>query len=180
MVYPIEDDQCLMDDIWLHNVKITEVLSESLPQFSLNLWVIKIYGISDPIQVMSAILAYLGVAKIQVDRFCFIRNDEDVGMASWNYVKSFLDLIIPYSTGFICQLIALSEDCLPAWTLIGGALLAHPIIFWIVNYRKDAPKTKSSSRHYSVYMYKFVILSIFTCYPFLIVSKFEPSWSPSL
>ena len=117
LVYPIEDEQCIMDDIWLHNVKIMEIFSESFPQLALNLWVMKIYGISDPIQLVSATLAYFGGFKIQVDRLCLIRNSEDFGMASWSYVKSFLDFIIPWSTGFICYLIALSEDCMPAWVL---------------------------------------------------------------
>ena len=174
MVYPIEDDQCLMDDIWLHNVKITEVLSESLPQFALNLWVMKIYGISDPIQVMSAILAYLGFFKINADRLCFTRNGQDIGMASWSYVKSFLDLIIPLSTGFIGCLVSLSEDSQPAWLLLVGQILAHPILLWIVqivNRKKHIPKTKSSSRHFTVYVCTQIVIGMHIWYIFFIVSK---------
>ena len=117
-----------MDDIWLHNVKLVEVDSESFPQLALNLWVLKVYGVSDPIQLLSAILAFLGFFKISVDRLCFIRNGLDTGIASWNYIKSFLDLIIPFSTAFIFYLCLLSEDCITAWLLLGGPLLAHPVL----------------------------------------------------
>ena len=174
LVYPIKDDQRLMDDIWLHNVKLVEVQSESSPQMALNLWVIKIYGISDPIQLLSAVLAYFGVIKIQVDRLCFIRNSENIGMASWSYVKTFLDLIIPFSNGFICYLCALSEDCFPAWLLLVGGLLAHPILFWIVSIvspKKHTQRTKRSSRHFSVYVYTQVIITILIGYTSFIVSK---------
>ena len=169
-MYPIEDDQCLMDDIWLHNVKMLEVNSESTPQMALNLWVIKIYGISDPIQLLSALLALIGVFKIQVDRYCFIRNGEDFGIASWTYVKSFLDLIMPFLTSFIGYLIGLSEDCIPAWLLLVAALLGHPILFLIVH-KKHTPKTKRSSSHYTVLSNTQMIIGILGSYTFLIVSK---------
>ena len=173
-MYPIEDDQRLMDDIWLHNVKIAEVSSESCPQMALNLWVIKIYGISDPIQLVSALLAFIGVLKIAVDRLCFIRNGQDIGMVSWSYVKSLLDLIISFLTGFIGYLICLSEDCMPAWVLLMGPLLTHPFLFWIVqivNHKKHTPKTKSTSRHYSVYACTQMIIGMLRMYTFFIVSK---------
>ena len=143
-----------MDDIWLHNVKMCEIFSESIPQLALNLWVIKIYGISDPIQLLSALLAWIGHLKTSVDRLCFIRNGEDVGMASWNYVKSLFDLIIPFSTGFIGYLIGLSEDSQPAWSLLVAPLLTHPIISWIVSivsHKRRTPNTKSSSIQFTVY-----------------------------
>ena len=174
LVYPIEDEQCLMDDIWLHNVKLMEVSSESYPQMALNLWVIKIYGVSDPIQLVSAILAFLGLVKIQVDRLCFIRNNEDFGMASWTYAKSFLDWIIPFSTAFIEHLMSLSADCIPSWILLIGPSLSHPILFWIsslVYQKKHTPKTKSSTRHFSVSGYTMVMIILFIGYTFFIVSK---------
>ena len=178
MVYPIDDEQRLMDDIWLHNVKINEVLSESYPQLALNLWVIKIYGVSDPIQLVSAVLAWVGLIKIIADRYCFIRNGQDVGMASWSYLKSFLDLIIPLSTVFIGYLIGLSEDCIPAWLLPVAALLAHPCSIWIVSMinhnRKNTPKTKSSSRHFSVSACTKMIIAVLMGYTFFIVSKKSP------
>ena len=163
-----------MDDIWLHNVKINEINSESLPQFSLNLWVIKIYGISDPIQVMSAILANLGFFKINADRLCFTRNGQDIGMASWGFVQSFLDLIGPLLSGFFGYLISLSEDCMPAWVLLMGPLLTHPFLFWIVqivNHKKHSPKTKSSSRHFTVYVCTQIVIGMHIWYIFFIVSK---------
>ena len=163
-----------MDDIWLHNVKIAEVSSESCPQMALNLWVIKIYGISDPIQLVSALLAFIGVLKIAVDRLCFIRNGQDIGMVSWIYVKSFLESIIPFSTGIIACLISLSEDCQPAWLVLMGPLLFHPIIFWIVVIvapKKHTPKTKSSSRHIYVYSCTQMFITTLMCYTMFIVSK---------
>ena len=163
-----------MDDIWLHNVKVVEIFSESFPQFALNIWVIKVYGVSDLIQLLSALLALIGLLKIQVDRLCLIRDGEEFGMASWSYVKSFLDLSIPWLTGFIFNLIGLSEDCMPAWLLLAGPFLAHPIISWIsliFNHKKHTPKTKSSLRHYSVYAYTLQIISIFIGYTFFTVSK---------
>ena len=171
-----------MDDIWLHNVKLYEIFSESGPQLALNLWAIKIYGVSDPIQLVSALLAYFGVFKISVDRLCFIRNSEDFGIASLSYVKSFLDVIIPFSTVFICYLIALSEDCLPAWLLLVGPLLAHPILFQIVtivNHKKHTQKSKSSSGHFSVYVYTMAIIATFIGYAFFIVSEHQPFFMPN-
>ena len=172
-MYPIEDDQRLMDDIWLQNIKLNEIFSESAPQFALNLWVIKIYGVSDPIQLVSATLAYFGGFKIQVDRLCLIRNSEDFGMASWSYVKSFLDSIIPWSTVFIFYLILLSEDCMPAWSVLLGALQAHPIISWTVGiaiHKKHTPKTKSTSRHFTVLSNTLMIISTLIGYTFFFVS----------
>ena len=182
LVYPIEDEQRSMDDIWLHHVKMNEVCSESFPQSALNLWVLKIYGISDPIQIVSALLACFGLFKILVDRYFFIRNGQDIGIASWSYIKSFLDLIIPYLTGFIGYLIALSEDCMPAWSLLVAAVLAHPILYWIVrivNHTKHTPKTKSSSRHSTVYVNTQTIIAILIWYTFFIVSKNQPSLIPT-
>ena len=163
-----------MDDIWLHNVKLVEVFSESFPQLTLNLWVIKIYGISDPIQLVSALLAFIGAFKINADRYCLVRNSEDFGIASWSFVKSFLDLSIPFSTGFIAYLVSLSEDCMPAWFLLVGALLVHPIIsgiVGIVNHKKHTPKTKSSSRHFTIRSCTVMIISILIGYTFFIVSE---------
>ena len=174
LVYPIEGDQRLMDDIWLHEVKSMEVLSESYPQMALNLWVIKIYGVSDPIQLVSAVLAWVGLIKIVADRYCFIRNGQDIGMASWGFVQSFLDLIGPLLSGFFGYLISLSEDCMPAWVLLMGPLLTHPFLFWIVqivNHKKHTPKTKSTSRHYSVYACTQMIIGMLRMYTFFIVSK---------
>ena len=152
-----------MDDIWLHNLKLVEVLSESYAQMALNLWVIKTYGMSDPIQLLSFLLAYFGLIKIHADRYCFIRNGEDFGMASWSYINSFLDLIIPYLTGFIRCLIGLSEDCIPAWLLLGVSLQIHPILSWIVSTfrKKHISNTNISSRHFTVRAYTLMIISIF-------------------
>ena len=166
-MYPIEEEQLLMDDIWLHNVKLYEVISESFPQLALNLWVIKIHGISDPVQLLSAVLAYLSFFKIQVDRYCSLRNSEDFGKASWSWVKSFLVLSIPLSTGFICYLITLSEDCMPAWILLVGALMAHPVRHWIVNHIKP----KRSSRQHTVSSNTLMIISILGDYSMFLVSK---------
>ena len=181
MVYPIEDEKYLLDDIWLHSVKLYEFMSESMPQLALNLWVIKIYGISDPIQLLSFFLAWFGLIKIQADRYCFIRNSEDLGIGSWNFVKSFLDVSIPVSSAFICFLLCLSEDCMPAWFLLIASLAAHPIQRWIgplcqkftFKKAKDiaSPNAKSTSRHSTIQLNVKMIVSIPIAYIVLTVSK---------
>lgn len=175
----MEDEQHLSNDIWLHSVKLYECLSESMPQLALNLWVIKVYGISDPIQLLSALTAWFGLIKVQADRYCFIRNRENSEMASWSFAKSFFDVSIPVSSAFISFIMILSEDCLPAWVLLVGSLNAHPLLRWIVYHsfkNKEAkdvvvPKAKNSSRHSTVHLNTTVMASLPISYIALAVSK---------
>ena len=178
--YPIEDEKCLMDDIWLHSVKFYEVSSESQPQMALNLWVIKIYGISDPIQLLGVLTAWFGLIKVQADRYSLIRNRENFETASWSLAKSFFDVSIPVSSTFIGLLMHLSEDCTPAWFLLVASLAAHPLMRWIVYGKlkyKEAqengvvPKAKNSSRHSTVGLNAVVLFSTPLSYSVLAVSK---------
>ena len=165
-----------MDDIWLHNVKINEVLSESYPQLGLNLWVIKIYGISDPIQILSAFLTWFGLGKTLADTYCVIRNGKGLGKASWIYVKTLFDVSIPTITTITSYVLVLSEDCMPAWFLLLASLGAHPVLRWIV-YRKSLHKdeviteAKSGSRHATVEFNTTLIILILLGHIPLIVSK---------
>ena len=151
-----------------------------MPQMALNLWVVKIYGISDPIQLLSTILAYLGFSKIVADRLCFIRNGADLGMASWSFVKTFFDGSIPIYTGLIGLLLALSENCMPAWTLLLGSLGCHPTLILLGHRKIFSKKTKdvvsskakkSSSKHYTDDFNKTIAFLQLLLYILLMVSK---------
>ena len=80
----------------MHAIKGLEVFSESAPQLLLNLWIIKQYGVTDPIQIICAILSYVSLYKTLAERVSFIINGQDLGIFSMTFLKSIANLSVMF------------------------------------------------------------------------------------
>ena len=78
----------------MHDIKIMEIFSESVPQLSLNLWIIKQYGVSDPFQVISAILSFVSLHKSLAEREAFIIKGQDPSILSMAFIKSLANIMV--------------------------------------------------------------------------------------
>ena len=132
----------------MNAIKHAELNSEAIPQLALNLWVIKQFGVKDPIQIISAILSWIGALKHYSDRTSFIRNGEDLGIASWSFAKALVNLIIPSMTQFIALMLYLCEPCIPLWWTLWSFLFAHPTMGWLManNFKIFHSKLKCSHK----------------------------------
>ena len=115
----------------MHAIKGLEVFSESAPQLLLNLWIIKQYGVTDPIQVISAILSCVSRYKTIAERISFIINGQDLGILSMTFLKSIANLIVVFFSNLIFLVYVMSEDTIPAWYIFAFSLGDHPVLAWI-------------------------------------------------
>ena len=120
----------------MHEIKNLEVFTESVPQLSLNLWIIKQYGVTDPIQVISAILSYVSLYKTLAERVSFIINGKDLGIFSMTFLKSIANLSVMFFSLLIILLFVMSEDAIPPWYLLPISLGSHSGLAWIIHPKK--------------------------------------------
>ena len=120
----------------MHAIKSLEAFTESAPQLALNLWIIKQYGVTDPIQVISAILSFVSLCKTFVDRASFSINGQDLGILSKTFLKSVANWIVTILSALILLLFVMSEDVIPPWCLLLMSFGTHPVQGWIINPKK--------------------------------------------
>ena len=113
-----------------------EVFTESVPQLSLNLWTIKQYGVTDPIQVISAILSYFSLLKTLAERVALIINGQDLGILSMTFLKSIANLSIVFFSNLINLVFIMSEDAIPAWYILPISLGSHSGLARIIHPKK--------------------------------------------
>ena len=108
------EEESLMNDIFLNNVKTHEALSESTIQLALNGLIMNEYEVKDRLQLYSAIISMISMFKCMVDRYSFIRNGQDLGMISFEFIKAVLYLTPPLASVFIFELISWSNNQFPS------------------------------------------------------------------
>ena len=124
-----QSEDSLKNDIFINNVKTNEVLSEATIQLALNGMVMSEFGISDKIQVISAMLSMFSIFKCLVDRYAFIRLGKDNGLFSFEFYKAIFDLFPLLASLFMLELLAWSDDTVPPYV---SFVLVFPLhTFWL-------------------------------------------------
>ena len=119
----------IIDDIFINNVKYLELITESGLQFPLTGWVLREYGIEDDIQLISLAISSISMIKCNVDRIAFIRHKRDVGLASREFMATWLEIFIPMQLTFVIGNVASwSDETTPPWFL-----------FYVVLHRYQLP-----------------------------------------
>ena len=173
-MYPIEDITT-KHDIFVHTVKTIEVVSESLPQLAMNLWIIKNYGITDNIQIMSGVLSIITFFKSLADKMSFIIHGKDVGILSMTFLKCWADLLIAFISVCTLSLHILSDDNIPPWLILVTFLLAHPVVAWITNPKImcfKLAKPENGKNHYTSNDNILCIIVVCLIYTFRVVSYY--------
>ena len=109
--------QEIVDDIFLSNVKFLELCTESNLQVCLNAWVLKEFGIEERIQLLSLIITTICQNKVEIERFTFIRYQRDMGLASFEFLVSWIEYFIPWQLSLtIILLHQCSDESSSPWT----------------------------------------------------------------
>lgn len=107
-------------------------MSEATFQLVLNGMVYNEYGIEDSIQVVSAIFSFLSIYKALAERNSFIKNKKDLGIFSWEFLKSLAEYVIPMWNLMQIVLVAISTSrdwALEATFPMFAFVWLHPIGF---------------------------------------------------
>lgn len=134
--FVVTEQENLMRDIYLSNVKTIETMSEATLQLALNGMVMKEfgieyeewYGIEYSIQVISAALSIISIYKCLADRFSFINNGKDLGPVSKDFLKGMVDLAIPILTYFLLMIVTWSAPRIPSEYSLTLVIIIHPIV----------------------------------------------------
>lgn len=135
----LSEEETLMHEIYLSNVKTIETMSEATIQLALNGMVMKEFGlefeelcgIKYSIQAISAALSMISIYKCLVDRFSFIRNDGDKGPVSKEFLKAMGDLAIPILTIFSVMLFTWSDTTMTPELSFVIMMFLHPMMAFI-------------------------------------------------
>ena len=105
------------------------MITESGLQFPLTGWVLREYGIEDNIQLISLAISSISMIKCNVDRIAFIRHKRDVGLASREFMATWVEIFVPMQLTFVIGNVwEWSDETEPAWSL-----------FWTIVYRYQLP-----------------------------------------
>ena len=78
------------DDVYLHNVKTYEALTESAFQITILFLLLLLQGMDDVIVLVSASISFLTLIKSNASRLATVRSNTEVGILSWNFGKGCL------------------------------------------------------------------------------------------
>ena len=78
------------DDVYLHNVKTYEALTESAFQLDILFLLLELQGMDDVFVLVSASISFLTLTKCLASRLATVRTDTEVEVLSWNFGKGCL------------------------------------------------------------------------------------------
>ena len=139
-IFKEEQVEELINDIYLSNVKTFESLSESTLQLGFNGYVMKEFGVKDPlVQFGSASLSMLSIFRSMAARYAFIQYNKDPGF-SRNFFKALAILFFPTSTLFIFQLLSWTDKSMMSLLGMCQMIAFHPILLTFIGNDKDMRK----------------------------------------
>ena len=101
-----------MDDLYINNFKMVDLVTETIFQSSLSIWVLKSYGYEDRIQLISLSFSYISQYKSYVDRFAFTRYHNATLCQILGTWTEWLFLIL---TDLVIILEHVSNESTPPW-----------------------------------------------------------------
>ena len=84
------DETEAQDEIYLHNVKTYEALTESAFQLDLTFWVSLFVGIDDLVILVSASISFVTLTKCLASRLAAVRSNKEVNIFSLAFGKGCL------------------------------------------------------------------------------------------
>ena len=101
-----------MDDLYINNFKMVDLVTETIFQSSLSIWVLKSYGYEDKIQLISLGFSYISQYKSYVDRFAFTRYHNATLCQIFGTWTEWLFLIL---TDLVITFFEVSDESTPPW-----------------------------------------------------------------
>ena len=135
MIGYIVSDECeAQDNVYLHNVKTYEGLTESAFQLDITFWMMYVYGIDELVVFFSATISFITMSKCLADRLATVRCNKEVEIFSWEFAKAFFDTIVVF---LLCILglmfLTISgEGAIPGnFAMVLMVVLGHPCSWFV-------------------------------------------------
>ena len=88
--YIVNDEREVQDEIYLHNIKTFEGITESAFQLQLTNLICLIQGIDDIFILVSSSISFITLAKCLASRLASVRSNKEVEVLSWSFGKGCL------------------------------------------------------------------------------------------
>ena len=99
--YMIIDEREAQDEMYLHNIKTFEALTESAFQLDITVMIAYAQGVNDIFVLVSASISFITLSKCLASRLAAVRRNKEVEVLSWSFGKAFLDTIIVFVFGIL-------------------------------------------------------------------------------
>ena len=101
-----------MDNHYISNLKFINPATETGFQYFLNAWVLKSYGVEDPIQLISLGLSYTCLWKALVDRVVFKRYRNPT---TCQILGAWTEILIIFLSSVVMTLAGFADESTPPW-----------------------------------------------------------------